>query len=67
MTTLENSFHNTSVRTHASVEKLEEIKNKSSWDRTPLERALVSRLRNALCGSNDCTCATDIFGGRYDR
>ena len=66
MTTLTNSFHNSTARTRATLEELEEIE-RTAGNRpdklTSEEKALVRRIRNKLCGINGCICG-DFWGCR---
>lgn len=55
MDTLTNSFHRTSVRVRNAARTLA-ILGKYARELTPAERAHARRVRNALCGSRDCTC-----------
>lgn len=64
MLTLTNTFHNTSVRTRYTEERLERLSKLYPQERTAAENATIRRLRRALCGIEGCTCAQDIFGQR---
>jgi hypothetical protein len=55
METLTNSFHGTLVRVR-SADRTLAILGKHARELTPAEQAHARRVRDALCGSDDCTC-----------
>ena len=63
MTTLTNSYHNTTARTRLTTSDLDAIANTHPSEWTRNETATVKRLHNALCGVDGCTCG-DVFGRR---
>jgi hypothetical protein len=64
MTTLTNNFHNTTYRTRKSDDELYAIKHRLyDGTATDADKRFRRRVRNALCGSDDCTCG-GTFGER---
>lgn len=55
MEKLTNNFHNTSIRVRNATHTLS-LLGQDSAELTPAERKHVKRVRDTLCGANDCTC-----------
>ena len=68
MLTLTNSFHNTTAQTRltrAEMDHLEMLSGTSSGKLIPSDKALIRRIRTALCPSwrQGCTCS-NFWGER---
>jgi hypothetical protein len=67
VTTLSNSFHETSYRTRYTREELHRIDDRiQAGHADEAEKALLRRIRRALCGIAGCTCG-DGLGERPSR
>jgi len=57
MTTLTNSFHGTETRVRSEQRLRQAAEAVWKCTATATDRAFLRRVRNALCGSDTCTCS----------
>ncbi|MDR3582507.1 MAG: hypothetical protein P4L67_04510 [Candidatus Pacebacteria bacterium] len=57
MTTIKNTFHNTTARTVKTADQIDAIRERVQYhEANDAERALIRRIDNKLCGIKDCCC-----------
>lgn len=61
MTTITNSFHNTAAKTRMTYDRCSELAQGAPA--TDKEKAIMKRLKIALCGVAGCKCS-DRLGSR---